>query len=241
VSLSDHWERHAADWVRWARRPGHDSYWRFHRACFLGLLPPPGRLTLDVGCGEGCVARDLEELGHHVRAFDASPSMVEAARGADPVLDVSVADASALPVADGEADLVVSFMVLMNVDDMPAAVQEAARVLQPGGRLCVAITHPINTVGSFESREPDSAFAIRDSCFEPHRKEQSFERDGLAMTFVDGHRPLHDYTDAVADAGLLIERLREVGDEEEEPQRPSQLRWHRLPLFLHLRAVKPRP
>ena len=53
------------------------------------------------------------------------------------------------------------------------------------------------------------------------------------MTFHSEHRPLQAYTDAIADAGLLIERVAEVPDPD-----PSQ-KWHRLPLFLHLRAVKP--
>jgi len=49
---------------------------------------------------------------------------------------VRQADAAALPVEDGASDLVVSFMVLMNVDDMEGVVREAARVLEPGGRFC---------------------------------------------------------------------------------------------------------
>jgi SAM-dependent methyltransferase len=237
VSLSEHWERHAADWTRWAREPGHDSYWRFHRDRFLELLPPPGRLTLDVGCGEGRLARDLKERGHNVRAFDSAPALVEAAR-ADPSLDVIQADAAALPVDDGAGDLVVSFMVLMNVDDLTGVAREAARVLEPGGRFCIAITHPINTAGEFETTEPDSAFVIRESYFEPHRKELQAERGGLTMTFVDLHRPLQDYAGALEEAGFLIERIREIGDEEEPPERESQQRWRRVPLFLHLRAVK---
>jgi SAM-dependent methyltransferase len=238
MSLSDHWERHAADWTRWAREPGHDSYWRFHRDRFLELLPPPGRLTLDIGCGEGRVARDLTALGHHVRAFDASPSLVDAARAADPSLKVSVADATALPLDDGAADLVVSFMVLMNVDDLDAAVREAARVLEPGGRFCIAITHPISTAGDFETSDPASAFVIRRSYFEQSRRELPVERAGLTMSFLDAHRPLQDYSAALAAAGFVIERIREVGSEEDPPQRESQLRWRRIPLFLHLRASR---
>src|SRR5918911_5750761 len=104
------WEEHAEAWARWARTPGHDSYWRFHRDRFLALVPPPGRLTLDVGCGEGRLARDLRALGHRVVAVDAAPSMVRLARAADPEGDYRVTSAASLPLEDECADLVLAFM-----------------------------------------------------------------------------------------------------------------------------------
>ena len=113
MELGDFWEREAEKWVRWAREPGHGSYWLFHRDRFLELLPPPGALTVDVGCGEGRLSRHLKELGHTVLAVDRSPTMVRHAREADAGLDVREADAAALPLEDGAADLVVSFMSLM--------------------------------------------------------------------------------------------------------------------------------
>jgi SAM-dependent methyltransferase len=137
---------------------------------------------------------------------------------------------AALPVEAGASDLVVSFMVLMNVDDLGGVVHEAARVLERGGRFCIAITHPFNTAGDFETTEPDSAFVIRESYFEPHRKDLLAERGGLAMSFVDLHRPLQDYADSLEQAGFVVERIREIGNDEEARQRASQLR---LPLFLH--------
>jgi len=91
MELGDFWERQAEDWVRWAREPDHDSYWLFHRDRFLDLLPPPGRLTVDVGCGEGRLSRHLQELGHTVVAVDRSPTMIRYAREADPGLDVCAA------------------------------------------------------------------------------------------------------------------------------------------------------
>src|SRR5438093_100084 len=108
-SLRDAWERHADQWAAWARTPGHDSYWRFHRRRFLGLLPPPGRLTLDVGCGEGRVGRDLVALGHTVVAVDASPTLARlaATHDASP-LRVALADAARLPVRDACVDLAVA-------------------------------------------------------------------------------------------------------------------------------------
>ncbi len=234
MELSDFWEGQAERWVRWAREPGHDSYWRFHRDRFLELLPPPGRLTVDVGCGEGRLARDLKELGHTVVAIDRAPTMVAHAREADPELDVREADAAALPLDDGAADLVVSFMSLMNTDDLDGAVAEAARVLAPGGRYCAAITHPLNTAGAFTSREADAPFLIEGSYFEPSQKEVPVERDGLEITFLDAHRPLEDYFRALEKAGLTVDRLRELRDDGD----PDDSRWQRLPLFLHLRARK---
>ena len=237
MALSDFWEGQAERWVRWAREPGHDTYWRFHRDRFLDLLPPPGRLTVDVGCGEGRLARDLKALGHTLLAVDRSPTMVLHARAADPELDIREADAAALPLADGEADLVVSFMSLMNTDDLDAAVREAARVLRPEGRYGIALTHPLNTAGSFESEDPDARFVIDGSYFDRQAREVPVERAGLEMTFLDAHRPLEDYFRALEEAGFLMEQVREIPDSTKDPERPSFLRWRRIPLFLHIRAV----
>jgi SAM-dependent methyltransferase len=236
VTLGDFWEGQAEAWVSWARKPGHDTYWRFHRDRFLELVPPAGRLTVDVGCGEGRLARDLKSLGHTVLALDRSPTMVRHAREADPELDVREADAAAIPLDDGQADLVISFMSLMNTDDVGAAVREAARVLEPGGRYCVAITHSLNTAGAFESEEPEAPFVIEGSYFEHVTKEVPVERDGLSMTFLDAHRPLEDYFRALEEAGFFVERVREIADSG-VPAPPSALRWRRIPLFLNLRAV----
>jgi hypothetical protein len=52
------------------------------------------------------------------------------------------------------------------------------------------------------------------------------------MTFHSQHRPLQVCTEALADAGFLTERIREVGD-------PSPAdKWHMIPLFLHIRALR---
>ncbi|HKC77611.1 MAG TPA: class I SAM-dependent methyltransferase, partial [Gaiellaceae bacterium] len=110
------WEENAAAWVEWARAPGHDSYWRFHRDVFLELVPPPVGRTLDLGCGEGRLARDLAALGHDVVGVDASPTMIAAARAAAPGLELHVADAAALPFADASFGLVVAFMSLQDID-----------------------------------------------------------------------------------------------------------------------------
>jgi ubiquinone/menaquinone biosynthesis C-methylase UbiE len=111
------------------------------------------RLTLDIGCGEGRLSRDLKALGHTIVALDSSPTMVKNARQADPSIQVHVANAAKLPLADAAADLAIAFMSLQDMDDMPAAIREAARVLEPGGRFCLAVVHPVNSAGTFAGEE----------------------------------------------------------------------------------------
>jgi ubiquinone/menaquinone biosynthesis C-methylase UbiE len=222
--------------VAWARAPGHDSYWRFHRDRFLELLPASSGLTLDLGCGEGRFPRDLKAAGYEVVGIDASPTLIEHARAADPDGDYRVADAAQLPFADASVQLVTALLSLHDMDDMPGAIAEAARVLVPGGRLCAAVVHPINSGGKFESSTPDAAFVIRESYFAQRQYADAVERDGLRMTFTSHHRPMEAYFDALERAGLLVERLAEVPDS----TYAAGDRWQRIPLFLHLRAVKGR-
>lgn len=234
------WERHAADWIAWARAPGHDSYWQFHRDLFLEIVPPPSDRTLDVGCGEGRLARDLAALGHDVVGVDASPTLLGAARKASPDFEFHLADAASLPLPDDAFGLVVAFMSLQDVDGLDAAVLEAARVLAPGGRFCIAIVHPINSAGVFvDDAVGTSPFVIEGSYLDESPYAVDVERDGYAMRFESVHRPLQAYTDALAAAGFVIELLREPPLPGSAAASDRTERWRRIPLFLHLRAVKP--
>ena len=234
VSLRAAWDDNADDWIRWARAPDHDSYWRFHQRRFLELLPAPGRLTVDVGCGEGRVGRDLVALGHRVVPVDGSPALARACATHEVAQPVVLGDAAALPLRSGCSDLAVAFMSYQDVDDLEGAVLEAARVLEDGGRLCMAIVHPINSAGTFEGDrfDADAPFVIRGTYLETFRYEDSMERKGLSMTFHSEHRSLETYSRALEAAGFLIEALREVSEEDRAD------RWFRLPLFLHVRAVR---
>lgn len=239
MHLSDGWEAQARQWIQWARTPGHDSYWRFHRDQFLRLLPPPGRQTVDIGCGEGRLARHLKELGHRIVGIESSPSLIAAAREFDSSIDVRLADAAALPLEDASVDLAVAFMSLQDIDDLPAAVRESARVLEPGGRLCLAIVHPINSAGRFERASVAADFVIEGDYLRAFQYADRVERDGLMMTFHSRHRPLEAYFLALEEAGFLVEALREPSVPEHAVVSEADRRWQRIPFFLHLRALRP--
>jgi SAM-dependent methyltransferase len=234
MSLREAWERNATRWIEWSRRPGLDSYDQFHGRRFLEIVPPPGRLTLDIGAGEGRLARDLRSLGHRVVALDSAPSLAQACAAPPSGVAVAVADAARVPFSKGCADLVIAFMSLQDMDDYATAISEVARLLFRGGRLCFAIVHPINSAGRFEGARDDlgAPFVIGGSYLETFRYLDEVERDGLEMSFHGEHRPIEAYFDALRRAGFVVEDLREITLDD-----PGD-RWARIPLFLHVRAVR---
>jgi SAM-dependent methyltransferase len=240
VGLRDAWESQAENWTVWARQTGHDSFQRGHAEAFLELLPPAGKLTLDLGCGEGRLGRLLLAHSHRVVALDGSPTLVRAAAEHEQHQPVMLGDMAVLPIRDGCADLVVAFMSLQDVDDMAGAVQEIARVLMPGGHLCLATVHPLNSAGSFMSEDADSPFVIEGSYIESFRYVDTVERSGLQMTFHSDHHSLETFARSLEDADFLIEAIREIPRADLEWHwRPEDERWRRMPYFLHFRAVRP--
>jgi SAM-dependent methyltransferase len=234
VSLKQFWDDQADSWGRFARTPGHDSFHEeFNFPAFLELVPPPGKETLDVGCGEGRVGAELRRRGHTVVGVDSSPRMVELA---SELHEAHVADATALPFADGSFDLAVAYMSLMNLDDLEGAVREVGRVLEPGARFCAALIHPLDGAGQFEGE----TFVVPGSYFEPERKLWESNRDGIAVTFRDHGIPFERLSRALESAGLLWEAIREPAPSEAfVREHPPAARRVRIPLFLHFRAVKP--
>lgn len=227
-AFRDVWEQRADDWVRWARSRELDfGFWELNLPAMLELLPAPGRLTLDVACGEGRLSRELARLGHRVIGIDSSPSLLAAAREVSPDAELLLADAGAIPLDEGAADLAVASMALMTVDDLRAVVGEVARVLAPGGRLLITLLHPVDTWGDAGG-----------SYFEETAFDNEVVRAAGRMTFRDAHRPLAAYFRALEDAGFAIERFREPEPDEDYFRRhPDAERLRGRPFLLHLRAV----
>jgi SAM-dependent methyltransferase len=217
LTLREAWEAAATAWSDYVRS-GRDPFFHVNLHAFLELLPPPRGTTLDVGCGEGRVGLRLQEAGHRVLGVELSPTLAAQARERHEVVE---ADAADLPFEDAAFPLVVSFNSLMDMDDAAGAIREAARVLEPGGRFCAAIVHPFLSAGDGEP------LTIAGSYLEPTRLRGPLARGDFELETM--HRPLSWYAEAVFDAGLLVESLREV---------PGKNRPH-LPISLHLRAVKP--
>jgi SAM-dependent methyltransferase len=234
VGGTGEWDPDAANWVRWARTPGHDHYWSY-RDAFFELLPPPGARAVELGCGEGRVSRDLSARGHRVVGVDSSSTLVRFAREADAAGSYVVADGGSVPCAGSSFDLAVAYNSLQVVSDMVGTVLEAARLLPPGGHFCFCVSHPVTDIGRFVAAGDDEVFALRQPYFESQRVDETVELGGLPMTFRGWTYTLEDYFAALERADLVIEQLREP-----KPRDTSHRfeRWQRVPLFMMVRTVK---
>lgn len=108
-----------------------------------------GRDVLDLGCSQGIVCQILGREGFHCTGIDIEAAAVEAARAAraaesEIVRDrtrFQVGDASPLPYGDASFDTVVLGEVLERLLHPGRVLEEARRVLRPGGRLVVTVPH----------------------------------------------------------------------------------------------------
>ena len=236
------WESVADDWVR------HADENDYHNLLLLPLTielagDARGLDVFDLGCGEGGVGRMLAERGATVVGVDSSPSLVAVAqqRASEAGLNISYfcANANALtPISAESFHVVVAAMVLMNVDDYPAAVAEVRRVLRPGGRLVMSITHPCFSAPV--SQWVDAEYFAVDRYFDRVLREDyitaKFRRPVLRW-----HRPLEDFMRPLLQHGFVLQSFHEPDGTRPDTQKtPRMARLQRIPYFLLMSWVKPR-
>lgn len=116
-----------------------------------------GDRVLDVACGTGALTLAVAEIvgpSGSVVGLDASPQMLTVARRKPMPIEWRQGTAEALPFLDNSFDAVVSQFGFMFFEDKPKALAEMMRILEPGGRLSVAVCDAV------ESSPGYGAFAL---------------------------------------------------------------------------------
>ncbi len=181
--------------------------WRKWREAAIDYLPPRGRV-LEIGAGSGVLASEIARRGRDVIAMDRSPQMLRSARrrmrrfarGAG-LLPVRLlrAQAGQLPFKCGCFSAVVSTFPTEYIF-APLVLDEAARVVQPGGRFII-VPSAVFVGGSLPQRAARGLFKISGQApawIEPLRlalSKHGFEGatsemavDGSRVTVVTGRK-----------------------------------------------------
>ena len=150
---------------------GHGQRWNHNTHYYplvLAAVPPGCQRVLDVGCGEGMLARRLAERVPRVVGVDRDAASIGLARrhGHDGRIEFVHADFLACPFRPGSFSMVTCVAALHHMDPA-AALAAMSRLLVPGGVLVV--------VGLARSRLPD------------------WPRDATAVAVNLGYRMVKDY------------------------------------------------
>jgi len=198
--------------------------------------------VLDIGCGEGQVARRLAAAGAVVVGVDPTAAQVSVAhdRAGGPVY--ARAGAEAIPFADAAFDGVVICLALEHVHDFERALADAARVLAPGGTFLLLVGHPLLQApgsGWIDDRDWDERY-WRIGTYLQEGAVIDEVAPGVAFEFI--HRPVGRYVNAMAAVGLPVEHV----DEPAPPQALIDAWWgypeaNAIPRLLALRATRRAP
>ncbi len=211
MSDPDLWETHAG-WWQDGFTDGADPEYEEQILPLAAHHLAGARRVLDVGCGEGQVARLAVGGGAtFVVGVDPTWAQVRTAveRGGGPVYARS--GAASLPFRDASFDTVVACLVFEHIEDVDDAIGEVARVLEPGGRFVFFLNHPLlQTPGSGWIDDhvldpPEQYWRIGPYLIEQQSVEE-VQKD-VFIPFI--HRPLSRYVNALADAGLRLVRMHE--------------------------------
>lgn len=208
---TDVWEEHARWWQAEFTGGADVEYTEQLLPLAARHMAGAGRV-LDVGCGEGQIARLAVEGGaRRVVGVDASAAQIAEARRRGGGATYARGAATSLPVATGSFDVVVSCLVLEHVEDLDGALDEVTRVLRPGGRLVLFVNHPM-----FQT--PGSGW-IDDRTLDPpeqYWRVGPYLADTMTLEEVDAgvslpffHRPLSRYVNGLSARGLYVTRMLE--------------------------------
>jgi SAM-dependent methyltransferase len=234
------WDRHAQWWIDGFTGGADPEYEEQIIPLAVEELGGAGRV-LDVGCGDGQIARALAVTGCTVTGIDPTCRNLEVAReraGGPEYLEGSATD---LPFGDAHFDAVVACLVFEHIDDVDAAIAEVSRVLRPGGRFAFFLNHPL-------LQTPGSGW-IDDHLLEPPEQywrigpylveTESIEEVELGVHIRFLHRPLSRYVNTMISHGLSVQRMLEpeppAGFLQRAPEYPLA---RTVPRLLYMRAVK---
>lgn len=167
--------------------------------------------VLDIGTGEGQVARLLSAQGMRVTGVDPTAAQITEAARRGGGSRFARAGAAALPFPDASFDAAVACLVFEHIDAVDDAIAEVARVLEPGGRFLFLLNHPL-------LQTPNSGW-IDDQVLDPPEQywrigpylteSATIEevQKGVHIRFI--HRPLSRYVNTLAANGLVLAHMDE--------------------------------
>ncbi len=195
------------DWTSeaawWREQLASDAtYENLTKPLIESLLPFAGPRLLDLGCGEGRIARHLHAAGREIVGLDRNPVLLGDAGVPSLVAELPYLDA----VRNGSFDGAYVVLVLEHIADLSRFFYETARVVRSGGVLAALVNHPVITA-------PGATTVVDPTDGEVFWRWGAYFEQGVTSEAVDGHtvefhhRSLGQLLTAAAESGWLLDEL----------------------------------
>ncbi|MEQ1753640.1 MAG: class I SAM-dependent methyltransferase [Micropepsaceae bacterium] len=194
--------------------------------------------AIDIGCGEGRFCRMLKQHGISATGIDPTPTLVARSRELDPLGTYVLAEAENLPVANATYDLVVSYLSLIDIPDIGAAILEMVRVLKPGGRLLIAHINAFNTAGFEHGWIKSMSGNKKYFALDRYMEERAVWEQWRGIRIVNHHRPLSTYMQLFLQSGLGLTHFSEPLPTPDAPVDRAR-DYVRVPWFCVMQWQKP--
>lgn len=245
------WDAVAAWYDGWMGKGGSEHHRKLALPAALQLLDlRKGDHVLDIGCGQGVLAPSVTQQGAAYTGVDLSPRLLDYARQHHGAHGRFLqADACKLAQAgtlcEGEFDAAVFLLSIQDINPLADALLSAAWALRAGGRLVIVMTHPCFRIprqsgwGFDEGRKlnyrrVDRYLTPLNVPMKPYPGQS-----GVTISF---HRPLQDYINGLALAGLLVDQMQELPTyktgEGRIQDKALAAAEQEIPLFMAVRARK---
>lgn len=238
-----------ADWYAgWTGKTGSRHHTQRAIPLALDLLAlRAGETLVDLGCGPGVMAPSVKAAGARLTGVDLSPRLIDVARrNHGRIADFRVGDVTRLKsdpaLRPASFDAALFLLSIQDIDPLEAAIESAAWLLKPGGRLAIVMLHPCFRVprqsgwGWDEKRQ--LRFRRLDSYMSHLAVPMQAYPGGTGVT-RSYHRPLSAYVAALEATGLKVTAMREVtGLDDGGGDAAARRALGEFPLLLGLRAVR---
>lgn len=160
-----------------------------------------GDMLCDLACGQGEMARQIATRGAKVVGVDLAQKLLDIAQRQEEIHPLGITyfhdDAQSLAsLEDAVFKGVLCNMALMDIPDLNATFHQVQRILRPDGWFAFTITHPCFQRPPAK-RYDDEGFWRSDN------------PDGVRGKVGAHHRTLSTYLNAIREAGMFVDRLRE--------------------------------